>query len=518
MRKILILLALIYITSVIFCADSVNVFYENINGFKVKYISIDTSDSEVVITTAVAQRFPNGLESWGSFINRLNPDAAINGTYFCPRTSKPVGDIVVENQHYYRGVAGTAFCVLPGNKMTMRLGPNQAKANWQDCQTVVCAGPRLLTGGSVTITAREEGFRDPRVLGSAPRSAIAWDRNGKLFLLTIDQNISLSNLAYVCQKLGASSAMAMDGGNSSGLYAEGRTLSYPGRSLANILCIYKTRQKFYQYAYRLAPNINIKYPSGFNKPQPAYYSAPSLLTALGNFAAGKPANYSQPKSLSEMYIHSEDIQVPEIFSSTYNQITDVKSEQPVQQTVIIPVKEIPVINENNKMKPPSFKISDQNPVEKPAEKKIDIVAVKPNIPVIKENHVNPVIDVVPLPMPVDEEDNNVIVETTVPVNDKLPNIETKVDNKTKIVKLEAADDTGIAKGIYKLNVSIAPDAEVQLVKLFIDGILRDMKSSQSFSKNWNTREYTNSLHTIEVVAFKNNQIIAKDILRIQVDN
>ncbi|MEI6521080.1 MAG: phosphodiester glycosidase family protein [bacterium] len=514
MRNIFTILALIYLASINICADSVNVFYENINGFNVKYISVDTSDPEVVITTALSQRFPDGLESWGSFMSRLNPDAAINGTYFCPRTCKPVGDIVVENQHYYRGVAGTAFCVLPGNKMTMRLGPNQAKANWKDCQTVVCAGPRLLTEGSVTIAARDEGFRDPRVLGSAPRSAIAWDKNGTLFFLTIDQNISLSNLAYVCKKLGASSAMAMDGGNSSGLYAEGRTLSWPGRSLANVLCIYKTRQKFYKYAYGLAPNLTVKYPIGFSKPQPVYISNPSLLTALGNFAAGRPVNYDQPKSLSEMYNKSEDVQAPEIFTNNYNQVTEVKSEVPLQPVVTI--KQVPVIKQTTEMKPPKFNPNTPIPeiknepviipktVEKTIEVKIDEV---------------PEIDVDPIAAPVEVENVNIDTRPPLTTENKLPEIDVRMTApKVKIVKLEAADDTGFARGTYTLHVNVDPNSEVHLVKLFIDGVLRDMKSNQSFTKYWNTREYTNTLHTIEVVAITNNQIVSKDILRIQVDN
>jgi hypothetical protein len=512
MRNIFTILALIYIASTNIYAESVNVFYENINGFNVKYISVDTNDPEVVITTAVAQRFPNGLESWGSFMGRLNPDAAINGTYFCPRTSKPVGDIVVENQHYYRGVAGTAFCVLPGNKMSMRLGPNQAKANWQDCQTVVCAGPRLLTGGTVTIAAREEGFRDPRVLGSAPRSAIAWDKSGMLFFLTINQNISLSNLAYVCKKLGASSAMAMDGGNSSGLYAKGRTLSWPGRSLANVLCIYKTRQKFYKYAYGLAPNISIKYPTGFTKPQPVYVSNPSLLTALGNFAAGRPVNYSQPKSLSEMYNQEEIEQTPEIFTTDYNQITEVKSEAITQHAT--PIKQTPDIKAITEMKPPKFNtftaISDiKNIPEIIPNKEIEPVNIK--VADLPEIDIEPMAEQL--------EADNLNLNQLQQLDNKLPEIDVKTATpKLKIVKLEATDDTGFARGTYMLHINVDPNSEVHLVKLFIDGILRDMKSNQSFIKYWNTREYTNTLHTIEVVAIKNNQIISKDILRIQVDN
>ena len=164
-----------------------------------------------------------------------------------------MGDIAVNGNLVYAGVAGMAFCLTPENRVAWRPGPHQVKTNWTGYRTVLCAGPRLLTQGEVLLNGRAEGFHDPRVFGSAPRSALAWRPDGVLIFLTIQENISLRNLAYVCQHLGASEAMALDGGSSSGLYAEGRTLTRPGRSLSNLLLVYTSRQRFQQYAARLAP-------------------------------------------------------------------------------------------------------------------------------------------------------------------------------------------------------------------------------------------------------------------------
>ncbi|MHB9132508.1 MAG: phosphodiester glycosidase family protein [Armatimonadota bacterium] len=234
-------------------SSSVTLDYKVINNFPVKMVLVNMQDPEVVVTTALANNFPTGLERWQSYLDRLQPDAAINGTYFCLRSNMPVGDVAVDGSLRYRGVVGTALCITMDNQVVMRPGPQQMKPNWLGFRTVLCAGPRLLTDGRITINARAEGFRDPRVLGSAPRSAVAMRPDGVLILLTIKKNISLTNLAYVCQSLGATNAMCLDGGNSSGLYADGRTVSKPGRGLSNILAVYASQRKFQAALPDLSP-------------------------------------------------------------------------------------------------------------------------------------------------------------------------------------------------------------------------------------------------------------------------
>lgn len=234
-------------------AGSVKLCYQEIMNFPVKYVTIDMNDPEVVVTTALAGRFPTGLESWSSLLQRLQPDAAINGTYFCLRTYMPVGDVAVNGALLYRGVVGTALCIDAANHVTMRPGPQQqANPKWTGSRTVLCAGPRLLTDGRLTINPRAEGFRDPHVLGSASRSAVAWRRDNTLILLTIEKDISLINLAYVCRHLGASDAMNLDGGTCSALFAEGRTVTHPGRSLSTVLAVYASAQRCREYIGQFA--------------------------------------------------------------------------------------------------------------------------------------------------------------------------------------------------------------------------------------------------------------------------
>lgn len=224
LRVLLLLAALCCAAVGMAVPQSVHIWYQKVNNFPVKYVTINMNDPDVVVATAVSSGFPRGLDSWNTFLGRLRPDAAINGTYFCTRTYMPVGDVATEGALLYRGVVGTALCITPDNRVEFRPGPRQATPDWRGYRTVLCAGPRLLANGQVVINARAEGFRDPRVLGSAPRSAVAWRADNILIFLTIQHNISLRNLAYVCQKLGAVEAMVLDGGSSSGLFANGRTI------------------------------------------------------------------------------------------------------------------------------------------------------------------------------------------------------------------------------------------------------------------------------------------------------
>ncbi len=248
------LLALLCVASVAIAApESIQLHYQVINNFPVKFVTVNLNDPDIVVTPVTAPRFPTGLERWSSFLNRLQPDAAINGTYFCPQSCMPVGDVAINGSLLFKGVAGTALCLTPDNQVCMLPGPRQLKTDWRGFRSVLCAGPRLLTNGMLAVDPRAEGFRDPRVLGSAPRSAVALRADNLLVLLTIEKNISLTNLAYVCQRLGAVQAMALDGGSSSGLAAWGRTVTAPSRSLSTFLAVYSTRQRYFRVANNLFP-------------------------------------------------------------------------------------------------------------------------------------------------------------------------------------------------------------------------------------------------------------------------
>jgi len=73
--------------------------------------------------------------------------------------------------------------------------------------------------------------------------------------------------------------MALDGGSSSALYAEGRTVTTPSRPHSNILAVYSTANRYQQSAGRLVPSklnaLASLLPGGFTMPFAMHLPAPS---------------------------------------------------------------------------------------------------------------------------------------------------------------------------------------------------------------------------------------------------
>lgn len=115
--------------------------------------------------------------------------------------------------------------ILPGDKF-MKLF---AEGNVQEAIQV---GPRLLTNGSVTVDPIAEGFSSHKILSSpGARSAIGILPNRQLIFVTTS-GATVQQLASAMKQLGAIDAMNSDGGASSGLYANGKYITPPGRDIA----------------------------------------------------------------------------------------------------------------------------------------------------------------------------------------------------------------------------------------------------------------------------------------------
>ena len=65
------------------------------------YINLD--DPAVKLDAAIAQHGIGHSETFGSFMKRLKPTAAINGTFFGVKNQKPIGDIVISGRLVHFG-------------------------------------------------------------------------------------------------------------------------------------------------------------------------------------------------------------------------------------------------------------------------------------------------------------------------------------------------------------------------------------------------------------------------------
>ena len=236
-------------------ADSVAWRRVPVSGIVVNVVDVDLNDPQVRIGACVARGFPRGCESFRSMIDRARPDAAINGTFFSKTSLHPVGDVVIAGAQVFKGGVGTALAATAKGQIDFLPARGYRQRDWSGYETVVAAGPRLLSGGRIALAPQHEGFRDRRVIsGSAPRSAAGVTAGRHLLLVTVPRAITLRKLATIMLSLGARDAINLDGGASSALYCRDRVLTAPGRSLTNLLVVYCDAERYRAAAASLVPS------------------------------------------------------------------------------------------------------------------------------------------------------------------------------------------------------------------------------------------------------------------------
>ncbi len=206
-------------------------------GLRLHVITADLNDPRVRVSPAVAQRGCGTSESFSSFVSRLRPVAAVNGTFFSKRDLRPVGDIVVGRKLVHFGGLGTALAFTDDGADAIRL-PSAHHVDWGDYQCALAAGPLLVWNGFAKPAPGGEGFGDPHVFAkAAARTAMGITPENKLLLVTTITPASLGRLAQAMRDLGAVYAVNLDGGASCAMYYQGRTIKGAGRPLTNVLYI-----------------------------------------------------------------------------------------------------------------------------------------------------------------------------------------------------------------------------------------------------------------------------------------
>jgi len=125
-------------------------------------------------------------------------------------------------------------------KMNMVLS-TFSEFNMADIKHVIGGGPRLLKGGQIYVSKNIERFKTDVATSRAARTAVGITADGKLLLVTVDQNkiryypqpanasagMTLEELAGLMQELGAVEAMNLDGGSSTTFVLEGKLINNP---------------------------------------------------------------------------------------------------------------------------------------------------------------------------------------------------------------------------------------------------------------------------------------------------
>ncbi len=197
-------------------------------------------------------------ENLDSLARRYGAIAAINGTYFNAYADRPgephgtpygiiIKDGKVLQEGYRRAVVGLtadvrakiAVCyglvTEPDGSIRQLVDENGEKLDWSDVVAAVEAGPRLVKNGEIAVNFEIENFHEAKITSAVgARSAIGVKQDGSILLVTVP-GATIHQLAELMKELGATDAMNLDGGASSGLWYSGRYLTKPGREISNAL-------------------------------------------------------------------------------------------------------------------------------------------------------------------------------------------------------------------------------------------------------------------------------------------
>jgi exopolysaccharide biosynthesis protein len=204
-----------------------------------------------------------GIKNWYAYFMNRTPTSTNAATYFSPirgdKLGFTAGAAITIKSGVVTRIAYGENSVIPkdgyvlvfmgsesgqakkfgvGDKVTDEVTYEDASGkalDWSQVHTAVGAGPRLVKDGKIALDPVGEGFRDPKILtGGGARSGIAILPDGSLLIATVS-GATMKQWAQVMLRLGAKQAMNLDGGASSGLYYNGKTITSPGRSLSNAL-------------------------------------------------------------------------------------------------------------------------------------------------------------------------------------------------------------------------------------------------------------------------------------------
>ncbi|MFW5697356.1 MAG: phosphodiester glycosidase family protein [Fimbriimonadaceae bacterium] len=179
---------------------------------------------------------PNG--EWALTVEKVRPTRG--------GTPVPEGGLVLqvlENQVY-----ANAFKVGEEWVLTSNTVPDLSP--WD---TVVSAGPGILSDGDVNVNIEAEGIREGFDTERHPRTAMGVDAAGEtLWLVTVDgrqegwsRGIDLYELAELLRYLGADDAANLDGGGSTTMWVDGQVVNRPSdptgeRHVASSLLVIRT--------------------------------------------------------------------------------------------------------------------------------------------------------------------------------------------------------------------------------------------------------------------------------------
>lgn len=222
-------------------------------GIWLNIVTVDLNSPNVVVTPVVSKRGIGHAESFRSILNRTRPAAAIDGTFFCTRTLKPTGDIVIDGRSVWKGYLGTALTIDGSGKVNLIPTRKRGVYDRASYQNVISAGPTLILGGKTVAMPGSEGFHSRIHTLRKLRAAVGITYSNKLILALTTSPVHLRRLAWALKKLKCRDAACLDGGSSSGLYCKGKLITNPSRGMTNCVLVYDNPSQYARAKIKLSP-------------------------------------------------------------------------------------------------------------------------------------------------------------------------------------------------------------------------------------------------------------------------
>jgi exopolysaccharide biosynthesis protein len=140
-----------------------------------------------------------------------------------------------ENQYSYRALT-IGRNVLYKYYLHNNTNP---KFKWENIEWALSGGPDLVTDGKASPVSTHQAFKDPKfTTQSYPRTALGITADNKVYLVNVEK-ATINELKEIMLALKSYDAVNLDGGDSTGMYYNGKLLVKPGRKLVTVLYVYK---------------------------------------------------------------------------------------------------------------------------------------------------------------------------------------------------------------------------------------------------------------------------------------
>jgi hypothetical protein len=139
---------------------------------------------------------------------------------------------------YFRGEERVAAHFRVGRRVgyAVTAPDGSALGDFAHAQQAIGGGPQVLVEGEIQADPTAEGFTDPKIFRSGKRSIVGVSQDQSEVILAV-ADCALDECARIMRSLGAYDAMELDGGASTGLWANGKYVVSPGRQINNALVL-----------------------------------------------------------------------------------------------------------------------------------------------------------------------------------------------------------------------------------------------------------------------------------------